>query len=203
VPRPPAVCALSAALLLTLTVACSSSHSSSSSDTVAPAATASTATTPATSPAAASPTIGPATTTLGPASVRALPNAPAVDNATTLAVAPTISPGKGTPPATLVIRELVFGKGASPSRASTVTVQYVGANYVDGKVFDSSWQRGQPASFPVSGVVPGFAQGVLGMRVGGRREVVIPPGLGYGSTGSGPVGPNETLVFVIDLLAVQ
>jgi peptidylprolyl isomerase len=197
------VCALSAALLLTLAVACSSSHSSSSSDTAAPATTAATDTTPSTSPVAASPTIGPATTTLGPASVRALPNAPAVDNATNVAAAPTISAGKGTPPATLVIRELVFGKGASPSRTSTVTVQYVGANYVDGKVFDSSWQRGQPTSFPVSGVVPGFARGLLGMRVGGRREVVIPPSLGYGSTGSGPVGPNETLVFVIDLLAVQ
>ncbi|MCL5444657.1 MAG: FKBP-type peptidyl-prolyl cis-trans isomerase [Acidimicrobiales bacterium] len=87
---------------------------------------------------------------------------------------------------------------------STVKVQYVGANYVTGTIFDSSWSRGQPATFPLNGVIPGFAQGIEGMRVGGRREVVIPPALGYGAQGSPPnVQPNETLVFVIDLLAVK
>ncbi len=80
----------------------------------------------------------------------------------------------------------------------------MGANYTDGKDFDSSWSRGQPASFPLNGVVPGFAQGIVGMKVGGRREIVIPPALGYGAMGQAPaVAPNETLVFVVDLLAIQ
>jgi peptidylprolyl isomerase len=83
-------------------------------------------------------------------------------------------------------------------------VQYVGSDYTNGKDFDSSWSRGQPASFALSGVVPGFAQGIVGMKVGGRREIVIPPALGYGADGQPPaVGPNETLVFVVDLLAIQ
>jgi len=120
-----------------------------------------------------------------------------------MGTAPTIGAGSGTLPQSLLVRELVRGTGTAATRSSTVNVQYVGANYADGKVFDSSWQRGQPASFPLTGVIPGFAQGIVGMRVGGRRELVIPAALGYGSTGSGPVGPNETLVFVIDLLAVQ
>jgi peptidylprolyl isomerase len=101
------------------------------------------------------------------------------------------------------MRELVLGKGAFATAGATVNVQYVGANYADGMVFDSSWQRGQPVSFPLSRVIPGFSRGIVGMRVGGRRELVIPPALGYGAAGSGPVGPHETLVFVVDLLAVQ
>ena len=77
-------------------------------------------------------------------------------------------------------------------------------DYYDGKVFDDSpWKTGQPASFALTGVIPGFAQGILGMHIGGRRELVIPPALGYGPAGSGPVGANETLVFVIDLVGVQ
>ncbi|HUO47363.1 MAG TPA: FKBP-type peptidyl-prolyl cis-trans isomerase, partial [Acidimicrobiales bacterium] len=81
---------------------------------------------------------------------------------------------------------------------------YVGANYADGKVFDSSWSRGQAATFPLNGVIPGFAQGIVGMKVGGRRVIVIPSSLGYGAAGSPPaVAPNENLVFVVDLTAVQ
>jgi len=100
--------------------------------------------------------------------------------------------------------DLVTGIGAAAVASSTVKVQYVGADYTDGKVFDSSWSRGQPIDFSLSGVIPGFAQGIVGMKVGGRRELVIPPALGYGSQGSPPaVGPNETLVFVIDLIGVQ
>jgi peptidylprolyl isomerase len=128
---------------------------------------------------------------------------PAVANGTDLKTAPAISAGSGTPPSALTTRDLVVGTGPAATPDSTVNVQYVGANYADGKVFDSSWQRGQPASFPLGQVVPGFAQGIDGMRVGGRREIVIPPALGYGASGNGPVGPNETLVFVVDLLGVQ
>ncbi|MBV8959038.1 MAG: FKBP-type peptidyl-prolyl cis-trans isomerase, partial [Actinobacteria bacterium] len=89
--------------------------------------------------------------------------------------------------------------------SNTVQVQYYGANYADGKEFDSSWARGgQPATFPLNGVIKGFSLAITGMKVGSRRVVVIPPDLGYGAAGSPPaVGPNETLVFVIDLHAVQ
>ena len=82
---------------------------------------------------------------------------------------------------------------------------YVGVDYTNGKVFDDSpWKSGQPVPFPLSGVVPGFAQGIEGMKVGGRREIVIPPALGYGADGNPPaVGPNETLVFVVDLKAIS
>ena len=144
-----------------------------------------------------------ASKTLAPGSVAALGAIPSVGNATAMGTAPTIGAGSGTPPQSLLVRDLVRGTGPAATRTSTVNVQYVGANYANGEVFDSSWQRGQPASFPLTGVIPGFAQGIVGMRVGGRRELVIPAALGYGTTGSGPVGPNETLVFVIDLIAVQ
>jgi len=129
---------------------------------------------------------------------------PAVANATNLHVAPVI--GAGTPPAptTLVTKDLVVGTGTTATSSNTVVVQYVGADYANGKVFDSSWSRGQAATFPLNGVIPGFAQGIVGMKVGGRREIVIPASLGYGAAGSPPaVGPNETLVFVVDLTALQ
>ncbi len=196
--RLPAVCALSAALLL---AACSSSKSAAPSDTT----TASGGTTASTDTTAApATTAGPSAPTILPAgAIGRLGTIPEVGNATNLGVAPTIGSGLATPPQDLQIRDLVRGTGAVAGQTSTVNVQYVGANYKDGQVFDSSWQRGQPATFPLTGVIPGFEQGIVGMRVGGRRELVIPSALGYGTTGSGPVGPNETLVFVIDLLSVQ
>lgn len=131
-------------------------------------------------------------------------SAPPVANATDTSKAPVISAGTPSPPTQLVVVDLVKGTGAEAGPSSTVRVHYVGANYADGKVFDSSWERGQPVDFPLSGVIKGFSQAIVGMKVGGRREVVIPPGLGYGAQGSPPaVGPNETLVFVIDLLKVS
>ena len=96
------------------------------------------------------------------------------------------------------------GTGTVAKATDTVNVQYVGANYTNGKDFDSSWSRGQPTTFPLNGVVPGFAQGIVGMKVGGRREIVIPPALGYGATGqAGVISPDETLVFVVDLISIQ
>src|SRR5438045_1428876 len=87
-------------------------------------------------------------------------------------------------------------RGAAAARpGDTVTVQYVGANYKGGKQFDASWDRGQPFTFPLGGgqVIPGWDKGVVGMKVGGRRELIIPPALGYGPRGSPPViKPNET-----------
>jgi peptidylprolyl isomerase len=129
---------------------------------------------------------------------------PAVSNAANLHAEPVIAAGSGTPPTSVETKDLLVGTGAVATSSSTVVVQYVGANFTDGKVFDSSWQRGQAATFPLSGVIPGFEQGIVGMKVGGRREILIPPKDGYGSAGSPPqVGPNETLVFVVDLVSVQ
>ena len=129
---------------------------------------------------------------------------PAVSNARNLGAAPVVAAGSPPAPTTLEGQDLVVGTGAAAADGMTVKVQYVGANYADGKAFDSSWSRGQPASFPLSGVIPGFKNAIIGMKIGGRREVVIPPALGYGPSGQPPtIQPNETLVFVIDLLGVQ
>jgi len=128
---------------------------------------------------------------------------PAVDNATDLGAAPVIQPGPGTPEPTLVTRDLVVGGGEEAAASSTVAIQYVGTLYDSGEVFDATWTRGgRPTSFPLSGVVPGFAQGIVGMKIGGRRQIAIPPHLGYGANDNGPIPGNSTLVFIVDLLGV-
>jgi peptidylprolyl isomerase len=108
------------------------------------------------------------------------------------------------PPARLHKEDLVEGSGRELGRGDTADVQYVGVSWSTGREFDSSWDRGaQPFSFPLGGgrVIRGWDEGVVGMRVGGRRVLVIPPDLGYGSRGAGNViGPNETLIFVVDAL---
>jgi peptidylprolyl isomerase len=130
--------------------------------------------------------------------------APSVANASDLHAKPQISTGSPPKPTQLVSKDLVVGTGPVATASATVSVQYIGVNYDDGKEFDSSWAAGgKPVDFPLTGVIPGFSQGIVGMKVGGRRELVIPPDLGYGASGNGPVGPNETLVFVIDLVAVK
>jgi peptidylprolyl isomerase len=120
---------------------------------------------------------------------------------------PTITVPKGAPPTKLVIKELEEGTGAEAKSGDEVSVQYAGVNYKSGEEFDSSWSRNaEPFSFQLGAgmVIPGWDQGVEGMKVGGRRELIIPPNLAYGSAGSPPaIGPNETLVFVIDLLEVN
>ena len=115
---------------------------------------------------------------------------------------PTVTIPSGPAPKTLVIKDLIKGTGPAAKPSSTVTVQYVGELYKGGKQFDASWNdgNGQPASLPLSGVIKGWQQGIPGMKVGGRRELIIPPSLGYGAAGSPPKIPaNATLVFVIDL----
>lgn len=119
---------------------------------------------------------------------------------------PKVTVPKGAPPKQLVIKELEEGTGAEAKAGDEVAVQYVGVNYKNGKEFDSSWSRNEPFAFQlgVGQVIPGWDQGIEGMKVGGRRELVIPPELAYGEVGSPPaIGPNETLVFVVDLLAVS
>lgn len=137
---------------------------------------------------------------------------PVVGNPTNLTVKPAVGAGKGLPPTTLVVRDLVTGSGATADASGSATVNYVGVLWNTGAQFDASWDRGTPATFPLSQVIPGFAQGiagsvsdaVAGMRVGGRRLIVIPPALGYGPQGGqGQVKVDDTIVFVVDLLDVD
>jgi peptidylprolyl isomerase len=119
---------------------------------------------------------------------------------------PKVTVPSGPPPTQLEIKEIEKGAGATAKTGDEALVQYVGVGYESEEEFDSSWSRNEP--FPVtlgaSGVIPGWEQGIPGMKVGGRRELIIPPNLAYGAAGSPPViGPNETLIFVIDLLAVK
>ena len=119
---------------------------------------------------------------------------------------PTVSVPSGEAPTTLVKEDLIAGTGAEATKGRTVSVHYVGVLFSDGKQFDASWDRNEPFVFRLGAgqVIGGWDQGVEGMKVGGRRQLVIPPALGYGSRGAPPViGPNATLVFVVDLLAVQ
>lgn len=119
---------------------------------------------------------------------------------------PVVVVPKGAPPTKLVTKDIVVGSGQTATAGSTVTVNYVGVLYKTGKEFDSSWQRNQPFTTPLTpgSVIPGWVQGIPGMKVGGRRELIIPPSLAYGAKGSPPtIPPNSTLVFVVDLLAVQ
>jgi len=116
--------------------------------------------------------------------------------------APTISAPQGTPPKTLVTKDIFVGTGPAAAASSTLTVQYTLMAWSTGKVVETSWTS-TPATFPLSGVIAGWQQGIPGMKVGGRRLLVIPPDLGYGSTGSGPIAANETLIFVVDVLAIK
>jgi peptidylprolyl isomerase len=118
---------------------------------------------------------------------------------------PNVTVPKGAPPKQLEVKEIEEGSGAEAKSGDEVTVQYVGVSYKNGKEFDSSWSRNEPFPFTLGAgeVIPGWDQGVEGMKVGGRRELVIPPELAYGEAGAPPaIAPNETLVFVIDLLEV-
>ncbi|MDE3722596.1 FKBP-type peptidyl-prolyl cis-trans isomerase [Nocardiopsis sp. N85] len=119
---------------------------------------------------------------------------------------PEIDFVEGPPPADLEITDLVVGEGEQAGHGNTVDVHYVGVAFSNGEEFDASWNRGAPLGFRLgaSQVIPGWDQGVLGMRVGGRRKLVIPPHLAYGARGAGDaIGPNETLIFVCDLVAVR
>src|SRR3954449_8574569 len=123
-------------------------------------------------------------------------------------VKPVIPKPQGAPPTALQARDVVQGNGAKVAASgNTLTVQYVGVSWSTGAQFDSTWDRGKkPFSFPLGQgmVIPGWDQGLIGMRVGGRRELVIPPALGYGPQGQPPaIGPNETLVVVIDLKKIK
>jgi peptidylprolyl isomerase len=119
---------------------------------------------------------------------------------------PKVEAPNGAPPKQLVTNDLEEGTGAEAKAGDTVSVQYVGVNYKTGKEFDASWSRREPFTFTLGAgeVIPGWDQGIEGMKVGGRRELIIPPELGYGPAGAPPaIPPNETLIFVVDLEAVE
>ncbi len=119
---------------------------------------------------------------------------------------PKVEVPKGPPPNKLVEKDLVVGQGRVARTGDFVSVQYVGVDYKTGKQFDASWDRGQPFPFQLGAgqVIPGWDKGIVGMRVGGRRELIIPPDLAYGAKGQPPtIKPNSTLVFVVDLLSVN
>jgi peptidylprolyl isomerase len=121
-----------------------------------------------------------------------------------LATEPTITPPKGPAPAKLVTKDIIPGTGAEAKAGESVTVNYVGALYSNGKVFDASWLRKEPFTFTLGQgqVIKGWDQGVAGMHVGGRRELIIPAELAYGKAGSPPkIPPNSPLIFIVDLLS--
>jgi peptidylprolyl isomerase len=133
------------------------------------------------------------------------PAAPATIS-TDLKSEPAIPQPSGDPPAKLVTKDIVKGKGKKAKPGDMVSVQYTGVAFSTGAKFDASWDRGaEPFQFPLGGgqVISGWDEGVPGMRVGGRRELIIPPAQAYGATGSPPaIGPNETLIFVVDLVKI-
>ncbi len=123
---------------------------------------------------------------------------------TDMSTKPEVPPVSGTAPRDLYSTDVVKGDGPTAVSGDRVSVHYVGVSYSTGEQFDASWDRGEPFGFPLGGgrVIPGWDFGVSGMKVGGRRLLVIPPNMGYGPRAVGSIKPNETLIFVVDLLKV-
>ena len=119
---------------------------------------------------------------------------------------PLVEPHMGAAPADLIIEDINVGDGTEAVAGTMIDVHYVGVSASSGGQFDAAWDRGEPLSFPLGAgyVIAGWDQGVQGMKVGGRRRLVIPAHLGYGDRGAGGViAPGETLIFVVDLLNVR
>lgn len=140
-----------------------------------------------------------ATGATGPSGSTAVPPVPA-----DISKKPKVVPPTGPAPKTLVVKDLIVGKGPAAKAGDKLTVQYVGVLYRGGKQFDASWDRHQP--FPLTlgqgQVIPGWDKGLVGMRVDGRRELIIPANLAYGSAARPGIPANSALVFVIDLLKI-
>ncbi|QNO36372.1 FKBP-type peptidyl-prolyl cis-trans isomerase [Protaetiibacter sp. SSC-01] len=110
---------------------------------------------------------------------------------------------EGPAPTELVITDLEVGDGAEATPGATVDVHYVGVDFETGEQFDASWDRGSSIQFPLAGLIKGWQDGIPGMKVGGRRQLVCPPQYAYGPAGAGHRLSGRTLVFVIDLLGVR
>jgi FKBP-type peptidyl-prolyl cis-trans isomerase len=115
---------------------------------------------------------------------------------------PVVAKGEGAPPTELKVQDLIVGDGPAAANGDTLTVQYVGVLFADGKQFDTSWGKPDPFEFPLGqgGVIAGWDQGLVGMKVGGRRKLIIPSDLAYGAQGSPPtIPPDAALIFTVDL----
>jgi peptidylprolyl isomerase len=131
---------------------------------------------------------------------------PATPLPSALKTEPQFTPPKGAPPKKLLVKDLIKGTGpAITSPSQTVTVAYVGKVYKTGKVFDASWDHPgkAPLTDPLTNLIPGWQQGMIGMKVGGRRELIIPPSLAYKNQAQASIPANSTLVFVIDLRSIS
>jgi len=117
--------------------------------------------------------------------------------------APDVPVPLGDPPGALVTEDLVVGDGEAAQLGDEITVDYIGVSCSTGEIFDSSYERGTPASFALTegSLIEGWTSGIPGMQPGGRRLLVVPPALGYGPAGRGNIAPDETLVFVVDLVS--
>jgi peptidylprolyl isomerase len=145
-----------------------------------------------------------ATATATPTETATPKPTPAPDNKD-LSKKPTVATPAGQPPAQLETKDIVKGKGRRAKKGDKVTVKYVGVAFSTGQQFDASWDRHQTFPFTLGQgmVIPGWDQGIPGMRKGGRRMLTIPPDLAYGPSGSPPaIGPNETLIFIVDMVKV-
>ena len=191
-------------VLVLATAACSSSPSTPPT-TAAPATTATTA-----GPTAS--TAGPTASTAAPgsaqgAAVAGIAPIPAAElsPAGSFGTRPKVTVPSGNPPSALEAWDLIVGTGATASAGDTVTVQYDGYSWTKKSEFDASWNRGQPFSFTLGEgqVIKGWDQGVAGMKVGGRRELIIPPSLGYDDQPpTSAIADNDTLIFVVDLVSI-
>ena len=167
-----------------------------------PKKSATTTTTTTTAPTTTTTTVAGSTTTTVPATIAAIPAAD-LSPAGTAGKAPTVVVPPGSPPTQLESADLITGTGPAAKTGDALTVQYVLATYSSRKTVQSSWTS-QPFTFTLGqGVIQGWDQGVVGMKVGGRRELIVPPSLGYGSTAQGTgIAANDTLVFIIDLVKI-
>ena len=144
-------------------------------------------------------------TSMGSSSDTPRPRSSGGTDSKDLSMKPTVTVPAGPAPTALVTEDLVVGDGATAQVGKPITVQYVGVSYSTGKQFDASWDSGSPFPFTLGAgkVIQGWDKGIVGMKVGGRRQLTIPPDLAYGAGGFPPViAPNETLIFVVDLLKV-
>jgi peptidylprolyl isomerase len=128
-----------------------------------------------------------------------------VTTTTDLSKKPVVEVPDGPVPCTLDVQDIVVGTGAAAKAGDQLTMKYVGVLYATGKQFDASWDRGQdfPFQLGAGNVIQGWDQGLVGMKAGGRRQLVIPPALGYGDQGAGAdIPPGATLIFVVDLVKI-
>ncbi|MGO1180501.1 FKBP-type peptidyl-prolyl cis-trans isomerase, partial [Cellulosimicrobium funkei] len=116
---------------------------------------------------------------------------------------PEVDAPEGPAPTELVVEDITVGDGPEATPGATVNVHYLGVEYETGEEFDASWNRGESINFPLRSLIAGWQQGIPGMKVGGRRKLVVPPELAYGPAGGGHRLSGKTLIFVIDLLGVS